>query len=107
MEVEYFWLLVGDVGEYVEYYVVDDDVVEVGDQEQVVVQYEVDGWDCQYYVGYVVDGEGDYEVDGLQYWGGELYVIVEYGEQLVEDFYVGGNGDDYCCNVEEGIDVGI
>lgn len=90
-EVECFWELEGEVGQVVEYCVVDDGVVEVGDQEQVVVQQEVCVWDGQQDVGYVVDGEGYYEVQGLQDWCVEVQVVFVDGEQLVEQFYFGGD----------------
>lgn len=100
-EVECFWELVVEVCEIVEQYVVDDYVVEVCDQEQVVVQYEVCVGDCYYYVGYVVECECDYEVDCLQYGCCEFDLVVVYCEQLVEYFYVGWNCDDYCYDFEE------
>lgn len=54
-EVKCFWLLVGYICEVVKYYVVDDYVMEVCNQEQIVVQDEVCVWYCQQNVGYIVD----------------------------------------------------
>lgn len=66
-EVKGFWLLVGQICEVIEYYVVDDNVMEVCNQEQVVVQNEVCVWYCQQYVGYFIYGEGYDKVDSLYY----------------------------------------
>ncbi|MNI50882.1 hypothetical protein D3C73_1055730 [compost metagenome] len=80
--------------------------MEVGDQEQAVVQHEVDGRDRQHHAGHAADGEGDHEADGPQHGRGELHATAEHGEQPVEDLHAGGDGDDHRRDAEEGIDVG-
>ncbi|KAG1402222.1 hypothetical protein G6F59_012932 [Rhizopus arrhizus] len=105
-EAEHLRPPVGDAGEHAEHHAADDDVVEVGDQEQAVVQHEVDGRDRQHHAGHAADGEGDHEADGPQHGRGELHATAEHGEQPVEDLHAGRDRDDHRRDAEEGIDVG-
>ncbi|KAG0956919.1 hypothetical protein G6F31_012558 [Rhizopus arrhizus] len=105
-EAEHLRPPVGDAGEHAEHHAADDDVVEVGDQEQAVVQHEVDGRDRQHHAGHAADGEGDHEADGPQHGRGELHATAEHGEQPVEDLHAGRDRDDHRRDAEEGIDAG-
>ncbi len=80
--------------------------MEVGDQEQAVVQYEVGRWYREQYPGHAADAEGDDEADSPQHGRGELDTTAVHGEQPVEDLHPGRDGDDHGSDAEEGIHVG-
>ncbi len=50
-----------DAGKHAEQHAADDDVVEVGDQEQAVMQNEVGRRHCEHHARHAADDEGEHE----------------------------------------------
>ncbi len=98
---------VGDAGEHAEHHAADDDVVEVGDQEQAVVQHEV-GWPGPPAVTPVMPPMTKVTMKPMVHSTGEceVHATAEHGEQPVEDLHAGRDRDDHRRDAEEGVDVG-
>ncbi|MNT43145.1 hypothetical protein D3C72_1796010 [compost metagenome] len=79
--------------------------MEVGNQEQAVVQHEVRARHGQQNTGHTTHGEGDDEADGPQHSGVELNAALVHGEQPVEDLHPGRDGNDHGGDTEEGVYV--
>ena len=73
-------------GEGAEYDARDDDVVEMGDQEQAVVHLPIDGGHGQQHAGQAAQDERHHEADGPQDRHRESDATAVHGEQPVEDF---------------------
>ncbi|MNQ82062.1 hypothetical protein D3C85_971040 [compost metagenome] len=89
-----------------EHHATDDGVVEVGDQEQAVVQHEGHAGDGQHHAGHAADDEDDHEAQRPQHRRRDAQAAAVDGEQPVEDLGPGRDRDDHCRDAEEGIDVG-
>ncbi len=95
----------GEAGQVAEYRAADDGVVEVGDQEQAVVQQEVRARDGQQDAGHAADGEGHHEAQGPQDRRAEAQAALVDGEQPVEQLHPGGDRDQHGGHAEEAVDV--
>ncbi|CAH0319133.1 hypothetical protein SRABI106_04294 [Rahnella aquatilis] len=80
--------------------------MEVGNQEQAVVQHEVSTRNRQQNTGHTTHREGDDEANSPQHRCVERDTALIHGEQPVEDFYPGRDRNDHRHDAEEGIDVG-
>ncbi|MNT33121.1 hypothetical protein D3C72_1690330 [compost metagenome] len=80
--------------------------MEVGDQEQAVVQHEVSWWYCQQYAGHAADGEGDHEADRPQHRQFKADTAAVHGKQPVEDLRARRDRNDHRRDAEEGVDAG-
>nr|GEU28569.1 hypothetical protein [Tanacetum cinerariifolium] len=95
-----------NTGKQTEHHAADDHVVEVGDQEQRVVQHEV-GWrHCQHHAGHTTDDKGQHEAHGPQH----RYFVADaafvHGKQPVEDLGAGRDRNDHRRDAEERVDAG-
>ena len=76
-------------GEGAEQHAADDHVVEMGDQEQAVVQDEVGRRHRQQHAGHAADDEGDHEAERPQHRRREADPAAIHREQPVEDLHAG------------------
>ncbi|EMH73405.1 hypothetical protein EHI8A_167850 [Entamoeba histolytica HM-1:IMSS-B] len=96
---------VDHAGEVAEHGAADDHVVEVGDQEQAVVQHEVGTRYRQQDAGHAADAEGHDEAQGPEHRRGELDAALIHGEQPGEDLHPCRDRNDHGRDAEEGVDV--
>ena len=82
-------------GHHAEHDAADDDVVEMGDQEQAVVQLEIGGRHGHQHAGHAADDEGHHEADRPQHRHREADAPAVHREQPVEDFHAGRHRDDH------------
>ncbi len=95
-----------DAGEQAEQHAADDHVVEVGDQEQAVVQHEVGRGHGQQHAGHAADGESGHERHGPHHGQLEADAALVHGEQPVEDLRARGDRDDHRRDAEERVHAG-
>ena len=93
-------------GEHAEHHAADDDVVEVGDEEQAVVEHEVGRRHGEQHAGHAADDEGDHEAERPQHRRREDDAAAVHREQPVVDLHARGHGDDHGGDAEDRIDVG-
>ena len=103
---ERFRIPVVDGGEHPEQHATDDDVVEMGNQEQTVVQYKVSRRHGQQHTGHAANGEGHHERDRPHHRQLEADTAAVHGEQPVKQLGAGGDGNNHRGNPEEGIHAG-
>ena len=97
---------VGVAGHQREHDAADDHLVEVGDQEQAVVDDEVDRRDGQQHAGQAADHEGQHEADQIMHRHGEADPAAVHREQPVVDLHAGRDADDHAGDAEDRVDVG-
>ena len=105
-EAERFREVEAEACDVTEYCAADDHVMEVSNNEQAVVQYEVSTRDGQQYASHAADGEGHHEAQGPQNLAGEAQTALVDGEQPVEQLHPRRDRNQHRRQTEEGVDAG-
>ena len=106
LEAEGFREPEGEASQIAEHRATNDGVVEVGNQEQAVVQHVVSTRYGQQNAGHAAHGEGHHKAQGPQHRRGELHAAAKHGEQPVEQLHPGRHRNDHGGHAEERVDVG-
>ena len=88
-----------------EVHTTDNHVMEVGNQEQAVMQHKVGTGDGHHNTGHTTDGEHHHEANSPIHASMVLDATLIHGEQPVKELNTGRDGDDHGCDAEEGIHV--
>jgi hypothetical protein len=93
-------------GEYPEQHAADDDVVEMGDEEEAVVQHEIGRRHGEQHTRDPADDERDDEAERPERRRLEDHAAPVHREQPVVDLHARGDGDDHRGDAEDRIHVG-
>ena len=102
---EHFWPPVSQASHQTEYHTTDNGVMEMGNQEQRVVNHKVSRWNRQQYASHTADGEGNQETHCPQHRHFKANLAFVHGEDPVKDFHTRWNGNNHGHDAEEGIDA--